>query len=135
MLLLKDILDAKYGMFKYHEDSRSIWFAEDSFEGEEMYKLIGILCGLAIYNFTIIHLTFPLALYKKLLKETPDLNDLKELSPMLGLSLQKILDYEDSDLEEVFGLTFEVSRYWFGENKTFELKPNGSNISVTQSNK
>ena len=29
--------------------------------------MIGIVCGLAIYNFTIINLPFPLALYKKLL--------------------------------------------------------------------
>ena len=33
-----------------------------------MYMLIGILCGLAIYNGTIIDLCFPLALYKKLLQ-------------------------------------------------------------------
>ena len=29
----------------------------------------GLLCGLAIYNSTIIDLKFPLALYKKLLKK------------------------------------------------------------------
>lgn len=135
MLLLKEVLDAKYGMFKYYEDTRMIWFAEDSFESEAMYKLIGILCGLAIYNFTIINLPFPLALYKKLLKETPDLSDLKELSPILARSLKNILDYNKPDLEDVFGLNFEVSRTFFGENKTFELKPNGANIAVTQENK
>ena len=135
MLLLKDVLDAKYGMFKYYEDSRAIWFAEDSFETEEVYKLVGILCGLAIYNFTIINISFPLALYKKLLNEKPELSDLKDLSPALAQSMQSILDYQANDMEEVFGLCFEVSRTFFGENKIFELKPNGSNISVTQENK
>lgn len=135
MLLLKDVLDAKYGMFKYHEDSRAIWFAEDSFESEEMYKLVGILCGLAIYNFTIINISFPLALYKKLLNEKPNLSDLKELSPILAQSMQKILDYEDGDMADVFCLTFEVTRTYFGENRIFELKPNGSNVQVTQDNK
>lgn len=43
----------------------------------------GIICGLAIYNFTIIDLPFPLVLYKKLLGETVSLQDLKELSPTL----------------------------------------------------
>ena len=38
-----------------------------SFEDNMMYRLIGLLCGLAIYNSTIIDLKFPLALYKKLL--------------------------------------------------------------------
>lgn len=135
MLLLKDVLDAKYGMFKYYEDSRVIWFAEDSFEGEEMYKLVGILCGLAIYNFTIINISFPLALYKKLLNEKPDLMDLKELSPPLAQSMQSILDYDGSDIVEAFDLCFEVSRTYFGENRVFELKQNGSKIFVTQENK
>ena len=39
-----------------------------AFEGPDMYMLIGVLCGLAIYNSTIIAINFPLALYKKLLK-------------------------------------------------------------------
>lgn len=135
MLLLKEILDPKYGMFKYYEDSRFIWFSEDSFEGEGMYTLIGILCGLAIYNYTIIDLPFPVALYKKLLKETVDLSDIKILSPVLGNSLQSILDYEGEDLKDVFYLTFEVSREVYGETRTFELKPGGGSIYVTQENK
>jgi hypothetical protein len=46
--------------------------------------LIGVICGLAIYNFTIVDLHFPLALYKKLLKKKPSLDDLKELMPDVG---------------------------------------------------
>ena len=33
-----------------------------------MFGLVGIVCGLAIYNHIIVTLPFPLALYKKLLK-------------------------------------------------------------------
>lgn len=135
MLLLKDILDTKYGMFQFYDESRCIWFAETTFEGDEMYHLVGILCGLAIYNFNIINLTFPLALYKKLLGETPDLSDLKELSPLVWKSMQSLLEYQESDFEEVFGLTFEVTRNVYGESKTIELKPNGSNIPMTLENK
>ena len=29
MLLLKDLLDPKYGMFRYYEESRLIWFNAD----------------------------------------------------------------------------------------------------------
>lgn len=135
MLLLKDILDTKYGMFEYFEESRCIWFAENPFEGESTYQLVGILCGLAIYNFTIINLTFPLALYKKLLNEAPNINDLKELNPLVWKSMQSLLNYPDDDVEEVFCLSFELTRHIFGENKTIELKPNGSNISVTKDNR
>lgn len=46
--------------------------------------MIGITCGLAIYNSTVVDLHFPLALYKKLLNVNPGLEDLKELSPTEG---------------------------------------------------
>nr|CAD7579788.1 unnamed protein product [Timema californicum] len=84
MLLLREILDPKYGMFRYHEETRTMWFSEDSFEDEIMYYLVGLVCGLAIYNFTIINMPFPLALYKKLLSEPVSLQDLKGLSPTLA---------------------------------------------------
>lgn len=38
-----------------------------AFEEPEMYLLVGCLCGLAIYNSVLIQLSFPLALFKKLL--------------------------------------------------------------------
>ena len=41
MLLLKEILDPKYGMFTHHEETRAIWFSEASLEEESMYFLIG----------------------------------------------------------------------------------------------
>lgn len=135
MLLLRDLLDTKYGMFKVDEDSRAIWFSEDSFESEDMYKLVGILCGLAIYNFTIIDIPFPLALYKKLLNEKPDLSDLKDFSPRLAQTMQNILDYEGNDMEDVMMLNFDITRTFFGEERVYELKPNGSKIAVNQENK
>lgn len=48
------------------------------------FHLIGIICGLAIYNSTVVDLHFPLVLYKKLLNVSPTLDDLKELSPTEG---------------------------------------------------
>jgi E3 ubiquitin-protein ligase HERC4 len=94
ILLIREILDPKYGMFKDYDESRLMWFNEGSFEEDLMYFLIGLLCGLAIYNFTIINLPFPLALYKKLLEEKVDLHDLKELSPSEGRSMEQLLEYK-----------------------------------------
>lgn len=134
MLLLREVLDPKYGMFKQYEETQ-IWFSEDSFEDDVMYQLIGLLCGLAIYNFTIIDLPFPLALYKKILQEPVGLADLKALSPTLGNSLQSILDYTQPDLKEVFDINFEISRDVYGEMRSVELKPGGDKIPVTLENK
>eukprot|EP00057_Strongylocentrotus_purpuratus_P022283 XP_011676757.1 PREDICTED: probable E3 ubiquitin-protein ligase HERC4 [Strongylocentrotus purpuratus] len=67
MLIMREILDPKYGMFRYFDDSGKIWFNSKSFEDTKMFRLVGLVCGLAIYNNMIISLPFPLALYKKLL--------------------------------------------------------------------
>ncbi|ETN59614.1 hect E3 ubiquitin ligase [Anopheles darlingi] len=136
MLLLRDILDPKYGMFKSFDESRTIWFTEDYFEGDAgMFALIGILCGLAIYNFTIIALPFPLALYKKLLGEEVDMSDLRELMPTVARSMQSLLDYNEPDMADVFQLTFSTTRDYFGELQTIPLKPGGEDLRVTQDNK
>ncbi|XP_039277120.1 probable E3 ubiquitin-protein ligase HERC4 isoform X2 [Nilaparvata lugens] len=135
MLLLKEILDPKYGMFRSYEETNTIWFSESSFEDEAMYYLIGLLCGLVIYNFTIISLPFPLALYKKLLGEPVTLQDVADLSPVMAKSLQDLLDYNLPDVEDVFCLSFEVTREIFGEIKSYELKPGGKSIPVTSENK
>lgn len=135
LLLLKEILDPKFGMFKQYDETNTIWFSEDTLEDESMYFLIGIICGLAIYNFIIIDLPFPLALYKKLLGEKICLSDLKDLSPVLGNSLQNLLEYNENDFEDVFCLNFQVSREAFGEQRAYELITNGSNVPVTNENK
>lgn len=156
---MKELLDPKYGMFRYYEESRLIWFSNkvlwvtfacsrcvflfvpsnlckaqclllhlgtysrhtfsicayfylvvvklmyethcsihflmrinncllQTFEDIDLFNLIGIICGLAIYNLTIVELNFPVALYKKLLKRKPTLDDLKELMPDVGRSDQ-----------------------------------------------
>ena len=38
------------------------------YESLDYFVLVGIVCGLAIYNSVIIDLPFPTALYKKLLQ-------------------------------------------------------------------
>uniref|UniRef100_A0A671LPK7 Probable E3 ubiquitin-protein ligase HERC4 n=1 Tax=Sinocyclocheilus anshuiensis TaxID=1608454 RepID=A0A671LPK7_9TELE len=135
LLIMKELLDPKYGMFRYYEESRLIWFAHKTFEDIDLFHLIGVVCGLAIYNLTIVELNFPLALYKKLLKETPTLEDLKELMPDVGRSLQQLLDYTEDDLEDTFCLNFTVTEEIFGTTEVLELVPNGTDISVNKSNR
>ena len=112
---------------------------------------------MAIYNFTIINLPFPLVLYKKLLAEPVNLDDFDGLCPtlmryakifcstipilchffvlLIFRSLHSLLDYDGDDLEEVFCLSFVMSREVFGAVQTDELKPGGANILVDQKNK
>ncbi|VDP98538.1 unnamed protein product [Trichobilharzia regenti] len=104
-------------------------------EGEGVFTMVGILCGLAIYNSIIVDLSFPLAMFRKLLGETPGLDDLKELDPIVGRSLQQMLDYDEPDLADVFCLNFSVTIDYFGVNKVIPLIDNGEGVTVTQENK
>ncbi|KAI4872056.1 hypothetical protein NFI96_034268, partial [Prochilodus magdalenae] len=135
LLIMKELLDPKYGMFRYFEESRLIWFADKTFEEVDLFHLIGVICGLAIYNLAIVDLNFPLALYKKLLKKIPTLDDLKELMPEIGRSLQQLLDYAEDDVEDTFCLNFTITVENFGATEVLELVPNGMNINVNNHNR
>uniref|UniRef100_A0A8C8DZF8 HECT and RLD domain containing E3 ubiquitin protein ligase 3 n=1 Tax=Oryzias sinensis TaxID=183150 RepID=A0A8C8DZF8_9TELE len=106
LLLLKELMDPVYGMFTYYKESNLLWFSDKCFVEQNWFHLIGIICGLAIYNSTVVDLHFPLALYKKLLDVSPSLEDFKELSPTEARSLQQLLDYEGRDVEGTFLLNF-----------------------------
>ncbi|XP_024416980.2 probable E3 ubiquitin-protein ligase HERC4 isoform X2 [Desmodus rotundus] len=135
LLIMRELLDPKYGMFRYYEDSRLIWFSDKTFEDSDLFHLIGVVCGLAIYNFTIVDLHFPLALYKKLLKKKPSLDDLKELMPDVGRSMQQLLDYPEDNVEETFCLNFTITVENFGATEVKELVLNGADTAVNKQNR
>uniref|UniRef100_A0A8C5ACX0 HECT and RLD domain containing E3 ubiquitin protein ligase 3 n=1 Tax=Gadus morhua TaxID=8049 RepID=A0A8C5ACX0_GADMO len=119
LLLLKELMDPVYGMFTHYPESNLLWFSDKCFVEHNWFHLIGIICGLAIYNSTVVDLHFPLVLYKKLLAVPPSLDDLKELSPTEGRSLQQLLDHDGDDVEEVFCLNFAVSETRLTHQKEF----------------
>ena len=54
--------------------------------------------------------------------------------PELARGLQQLLDFE-GDVEATFARNFVVEHDFFGELRTVELKPGGSNIPVTNDNR
>lgn len=51
-------------------------------------------------------------------------------------SLKQLLEYTDSDLEDVFMQTFRINyQDVFGSTITYDLKENGDQLNVTQDNK
>ncbi|XP_064141638.1 probable E3 ubiquitin-protein ligase HERC3 isoform X6 [Loxodonta africana] len=135
LLLLKELLNPIYGMFTYYQDSNLLWFSDTCFVEHNWFHLIGIICGLAIYNSTVVDLHFPLALYKKLLNVKPGLEDLKELSPTEGRSLQELLDYPGEDVEEIFCLNFTICRESYGVIEQKKLIPGGEKVTVCKDNR
>ncbi|XP_040093813.1 E3 ISG15--protein ligase HERC5 isoform X2 [Oryx dammah] len=129
--LFQEITRPEYGMFTYPEEASYMWFpVRPKFE-KKSYFFFGLLCGLSLFNCNVADIPFPLALFKKLLDQTPSLEDLKELSPVLGESLQTLLDDDGDDLEEVFHIHFNV--HW--DKNDVDLIPDGSQVIVDQTNK
>ncbi|XP_032717734.1 E3 ISG15--protein ligase HERC5 isoform X1 [Lontra canadensis] len=129
--LFEEMTRPEYGMFMYPEEASYMWFpVRPKFE-KKRYFFFGVLCGLSLFNFNVANIPFPLALFKKLLNQTPSLEDLKELSPVLGKSLQTLLDDEGDDFGEVFYIYFNV--HW--DKNDIDLIPNGSCVIVDQTNK
>nr|XP_055240617.1 E3 ISG15--protein ligase HERC5 isoform X2 [Gorilla gorilla gorilla] len=129
--LFAEMIQPEYGMFMYPEGASCMWFpVKPKFE-KKRYFFFGVLCGLSLFNCNVANLPFPLALFKKLLDQMPSLEDLKELSPVLGKNLQTLLDDEGDNFEEVFYIHFNV--HW--DRNDTNLIPNGSSITVNQTNK
>uniref|UniRef100_A0A4W4FY02 HECT domain-containing protein n=1 Tax=Electrophorus electricus TaxID=8005 RepID=A0A4W4FY02_ELEEL len=108
------------------EDSGLLWFnTETSGSTDELYY-IGVICGMAFSNHCYMNVGFPLALFKKLLGQSPTLRDLEELSPVEARSLRNVL-MEDEDVLEELCLDFTM--------KGTDLIPNGRKIPVTKVNR
>ncbi|KAG7333755.1 hypothetical protein KOW79_002162 [Hemibagrus wyckioides] len=109
-----ELLAPESRMFMYNDNETMIWFPAKPAHGTKRYFLFGILCGLALYNNNIVHMPFPLALFKKLVGVKPTLDDLTEFKPLVGKYLQSLLhDYTDDDAENM-DITFTV--HWDGED-------------------
>lgn len=122
---MRELLDLNFGMFKYHEESRLLWFNPDSLETSAEFELIGVLLGIAIYNSIIIDLPMPLLVYKRLKGLNGSLEDLAQLEPTLAAGLKTLLDYE-GDVQAAFGFVFQVSYELFGEVVTVNLRESTS---------
>lgn len=134
-LLTSEIFSQENGMFQYNEESRLCWFATMPLErNDELYYMVGVVLGLAIYNSTILDLSFPLALYKKLLDKKVGLEDYTELYPQTGKGLSTLLTTNEdvSEYELYFETTYSDL---LGNPVTKELIPNGAKIHVNQLNR
>ncbi|KAM6971878.1 E3 ISG15--protein ligase HERC5-like [Aplochiton taeniatus] len=130
--LFKELMSPDSNMFMYNDTKTLAWFPYKPKLAEDRYFQLGILCGLALYNHNIVNLSFPLALFKKLLNIEVTLEDLRDFSPVLGESLRYILeDYTYDDIDKNLIVDFLIS--WDGID--VELDPHNPGKLVTHENK
>ncbi|KAG8523605.1 putative E3 ubiquitin-protein ligase HECTD2 [Galemys pyrenaicus] len=145
LLLIRQIFHPDYGMFTYHKDSHCHWFS--SFKCDN-YSEFRLLMGLAVYNSITLDIRFPPCCYKKLLSPpvvpsdqnipvgicSVTTDDLCQIMPELAHGLSELLSYE-GNVEEDFYSTFQVFQEEFGIIKSYNLKPGGDKIPVTNQNR
>jgi ubiquitin-protein ligase E3 A len=144
-LLVTELLSPDYGMLVYLPESRTYWFHAASLEGEDAFMLLGLVLGLAVYNAVLLDFPLPLALYRQLLGQPPQLRDLEEMEPTLGRSLRQLLDWEPpaddpaATVEATFCATFTASVPGVapdsGPPVEVPLVPGGEALPVTADNR
>ncbi|KAK3865964.1 hypothetical protein Pcinc_028466 [Petrolisthes cinctipes] len=135
-LIVEQIFNPDYAMFCLNSETQTFWFNPNCFESDAQFTLVGIVLGLAIYNNVILDVHFPPVMYKKLCSKPGSFHDLRDWNTTLYRSLVELLEYEGDDMEEVFMQTFRVGyQDVFGTSLTHDLKLDGDNILVNQSNK
>lgn len=133
-LLCEQLFDVNTGMWTTNfGDNNQTWFNSVCTWNSEGFYLVGVLCGLAVYNSVILDVHFPHAIYRKLLGLPLGLEDLIDQDVRKGL--KSLLDYDGDDVEYIFCLNFEVTWMDLGQERKKELKPGGSDIAVTSENK
>lgn len=138
-VLMRQLFDDSFGMFENGADNTT-WFNKAALDDEDtnsMFRICGMVVGLAVYNNQDgIQIHLPLALFKKLKGEAVQFADLESVDPEVWLSLQKLLAWSPStqkpnqEFEDTFCLNFSTSADFFGDVRTFELKPDGKDIGV-----
>ncbi|KAM7413982.1 hypothetical protein PAMA_019007 [Pampus argenteus] len=129
--LFHKMVSANSGMFTFNDSKTLAWFPSNATDEDKTnFFLFGLLCGLALYNQSIVHLPFPLVLFKKLLDVEPSLDDMLEFSPSVGKRLQHILDYEDDVVESLY-IDFVID--WDGTE--VDLDPQNPQKPLTSQNK
>lgn len=133
-LLMRDMFDADYGMFKLDEETRVYWFRASKIDMTMEFELVGTMIGLAIYNSHLLEFSFPMLTYRKLMGHKSTLQDLKDVHPTIYTSLQKLLVEDNADQ---LGLVFQVEQEAdFGEGlETVDLEAGGASTAVTDDNK
>ncbi|KAL1871611.1 hypothetical protein VTK73DRAFT_1960 [Phialemonium thermophilum] len=131
-LAIAEALNPDYGAFTVDERTRMAWFLPGSLEPDWKFELIGLLVSLAVYNGLTLPVTFPKALYRKLLGEpVTDLHHIEDGWPELASGLTSLLEWDEKDglVEDVFARTYEFSVSVFGVHVSREMKPPTSDES------
>ncbi|KAI3329959.1 hypothetical protein F4824DRAFT_353567 [Ustulina deusta] len=125
-LAIAEALRPDYGAFTIDDRTRMTWFQPGSLQPEWKFELIGLLVSLAVYNGLTLPVTFPKALYHKLLGEpVTELHHIADGWPEHANGLTKLLEWNETDgaVEDIFVLTYEFSTTMLGQPVSRQMDP------------
>ncbi|KAK0709468.1 hypothetical protein B0T26DRAFT_742901 [Lasiosphaeria miniovina] len=122
---IAEIMKPGHCIFTVDDRTRMAWFVPGSMEPLWKFELVGLLVSLAVYNGLTLPVTFPKALYRKILGEpVTDLIHIADGWPQLASSLTELLDHNEKAglVEDIFCVTYEFSAEVFGSHVSREMK-------------
>lgn len=86
------------------------WFKPCTLEPSYRFELLGLLASLAVYNGLTLPVTFPLALYRRLLERpVTDLEHIQDGWPDLAKGLSELLTWSEGNVADVFMRSYVFS--------------------------
>ncbi|XP_068933678.1 E3 ubiquitin-protein ligase Itchy homolog [Petaurus breviceps papuanus] len=136
-LLSHEVLNPMYCLFEYAgKDNYCLQINPASYINPDhlkYFRFIGRFIAMALFHGKFIDTGFSLPFYKRILNKPVGLKDLESIDPEFYNSLIWV---KENNIEECgLEMYFSVDKEILGEIKSHELKPNGSNILVTEENK
>jgi len=104
------------------------WFLPGSPQPLWKFELIGLIVSLAVYNGLTLPVTFPKALYRKLLgAPVTELHHIEDGWPDLASGLTMLLEWDEKDglVSDVFSRTYEFSIDFFGKEISRDMAATG----------
>uniref|UniRef100_A0A8C3HZQ4 E3 ubiquitin-protein ligase n=1 Tax=Chrysemys picta bellii TaxID=8478 RepID=A0A8C3HZQ4_CHRPI len=136
-LLSHEVLNPMYCLFEYvGKDNYCLQINPASYINPDhlkYFRFIGRFIAMALFHVRFIDTGFSLPFYKRILNKPTGLKDLESVDPEFYNSLIWV---KENNIEECgLEMYFSVDKEILGEIKSHDLKPNGSNILVTEENK
>ncbi|ROJ29158.1 E3 ubiquitin-protein ligase NEDD4 [Anabarilius grahami] len=135
-LISKEMFNPYYGLFEYSAtDNYTLQINPNSGLCNEdhlsYFKFIGRVAGMAVYHGKLLDAFFIRPFYKMMLQKPITLQDMESVDSEYFNSLRWILENDPTDLD----LRFAIDEELFGQTHQHELKPEGAEIVVNDTNK
>jgi len=135
-VMAREMFNPNYALFKPTHDGATFQPNPISAVNQDhldYFKFVGRVIGKAIADGQLMDVFFTRSFYKHILGIPVNNQDMQSIDPEYYKNFTQILNY---DLETLgLEMNFETDVEYFGRKDTYELKPGGKNIAVTEDNK